>query len=200
MSALGLRHARRADLPAIADLWADAFVADPFLRWIQPDDERWRAFGPAWMGFVVELTFERGHTYAGDPLDAAVAWVPPDVALVGADDVTRGRAIIAEHAGEAKADDAVGTILEARAHDIDEPHWTLQYLGVRASRQGAGLGAAAVAPMLATCDAEAAPCGLISTNGRNVAFYERLGFRVEAEVATPDGAATMRPMRRPPRT
>lgn len=30
-------------------------------------------------------------------------------------------------------------------------------------------------------------------------FYERLGFTVDAEVPTPDGAATMRPMHRPAR-
>lgn len=89
--------------------------------------------------------------------------------------------------------------MAARAHAVDEPHWTLQYIGVRPGRQGAGLGAAAVAPILAVIDAEALACGLVSTNPRNVPFYERLGFRVKAEVATPDGAAALRPMRREPR-
>ena len=192
-------HALRRDLEAIASLWVDAFTDDPFLRWIQPDDARWPAFGSAWMTFVAELVFERGHTYVGDPLDVAVAWVPPDVALVGAEDVARGRAIIAQHAGAARADDAMATIVAARAHALDEPHWTLQYLGVRTGRQGTGLGARAVAPMLAVCDAEGLPCGLVSTNRRNLPFYERLGFTVDAEVPTPDGAATMRPMLRPAR-
>jgi GNAT superfamily N-acetyltransferase len=186
----------RRDLEAIADLWVEAFADDPYLRWIQPDDHRWPAFGSAWMTFVVELTFERGHTYLADPLDVAVAWVPPDVALVGADEVARGRAIIAGHAGEKRADDAVATIMAARGHALDEPHWTLQYIGVRPRRQGSGLGVAAVAPMLAVCDAEALPCGLVSTNPRNIPFYERLGFRVDADVPTPDGAAVMRPMHR----
>jgi hypothetical protein len=39
----------------------------------------------------------------------------------------------------------------------------------------------------------------VSTNARNVPFYERHGFAVDAEVATPDGAATLRPMHRDPR-
>jgi hypothetical protein len=38
-----------------------------------------------------------------------------------------------------------------------------------------------------------------STNPKNVPFYERHGFRVAAETATPDGAATLRPMHRAPR-
>ena len=198
MSDVRLRHALRRDLPSLADLWVEAFATDPYLRWIQPDDQRWSAFGHAWMTFILDLTIERGHTYVAEPLDVAVAWVPPDLSLVGADDIARGRSIIAEHAGEARADEALTTIMAARGHAPDEPHWTLQYLGVAPARQGTGLGAAAVAAMLATCDRAQLPCVLVSTNGRNVPFYERLGFRVAAEVATPDGAATMRPMHRDP--
>ena len=56
------------------------------------------------------------------------------------------------------------------------------------------------APGLARCDTEALPCSLISTNPKNVPFYERHGFRVAAEVSTPDGAATLRPMHRAART
>jgi hypothetical protein len=46
------------------------------------------------------------------------------------------------------------------------------------------------------CDADGLACGLVSTNPRNVPFYERFGFTVDGEVATPDGTATMRPMHR----
>lgn len=196
MTAAPLRHALRRDLDAVIEVWVDAFAGDPYLRWIEPDDGRWPAFGTAWMTFIADLVFERGHTYVADPIDVAVAWVPPDLALVGPDDLARGRSIIASHAGEARAEDAVATIMAARGHGLEESHWTLQYLGVRSSKQGTGLGAAAVAPMLAVCDRDALPCGLVSTNPRNVPFYERLGFRVDAEVPTPDGAAVLRPMHR----
>ena len=192
-----LRHALRADLPAVVDVWVDAFSSDPYFRWIAPDDAVWAEFGPAWMTFVVELTFERGHTYIADPADVAVAWIPPDVTFVGPNDVARGHAIAAQHAGEAKADDAVATVMEARAHALADAHWTLQFLGVRGVRRGTGLGAQAVRPILDVADAEGLPCGLVSTNPRNVSFYERLGFSVVAEVQTPDGQAAMRPMHRP---
>lgn len=198
VTGIRIRHALRQDLGTIGELWVDAFSTDPYLRWIQPDDQEWPAFGGAWMTFIAELVFERGHTYLADPADVAVAWVPPDLALVGPADVERGRSIIAEHAGETRADQALATIMAARGRALEEPHWTLQYIGVRTARQGAGLGAAAVAPILAVCDVERMPCGLVSTNPRNVPFYERLGFGVDAELATPDGAATLRPMHRAP--
>ena len=194
-----LRHTLRSDLPAIVDVWVDAFAADPYFRWITPDDADWPAFGTAWLTFIVELTFERGYTFIGEPADVAIAWIPPDLALVGPDDLARGRAIIAAHAGDARADDAFTTIMAARAHALEESHWTLQYVGVRPSRQGAGLGEVATRPVLDVCDADGLPCGLVSTNPRNVTFYRRLGFDSNVEVPTPDGAATLRPMRRTPR-
>ena len=88
--------------------------------------------------------------------------------------------------------------MAARGQAMTEAHWTLQYIGVRPAQQGSGLGAASVAPILSVCDAEGLPCGLVSTNPRNIEFYTRLGFVVDAEVPTPDGAAVMRPMHRPP--
>ena len=95
-------------------------------------------FGTAWLTLVAQLTFERGHTMIADPADVAIAWVPPDIELVDADAVALAREIIAAHAGETRADDAL----------------------------------------------------------KNVPFYERHGFRVAAEISTPDGAATLRPMHR----
>ena len=181
------------------EVWVEAFAGDPYLRWIAPGDEDYSAFGPEWLRFIADRCFERGHTMVGDPMDVAVAWIPPDLSLVGADDVARGRSIIAAHAGEGRAEDALATIVSARGHSLEEPHWTLQYLGVRSGRQGSGLGAAVVQPGLDRCDAEGLPCGLVSSNPRNVPFYERHGFTVVAEVATPDGAATLRPMLRLPR-
>ena len=189
-----LRQALRADLPAVVDIWVEAFAADPYFRWIAPDDADWPSFGGAWMRFISDLCFERGHTYVSE--DVAVSWVPPDVALAGPDDFVRGRELIAQQAGEELADQALGTILAARAHAMTDPHWTLQYIGVRDSARGQGLGAAAVAPMLAAADRDGLPCGLTSTNIRNVPFYERHGFRVVAEVPTAGGEATLRPMER----
>ena len=193
-----LRTARRGDLSAVADLWTDAFSTDPYLRWIEPDDDGWPAFARAWMLLVLELSLEHGHTYVADPLDVAVAWIPPGRTLGPPGTLERRRELIAAHAGDARADDAVATIVATRPHVVEAPHWTLQYLGVRSGRQGLGLGAGAVAPILAVCDEERLACSLLSSNGRNVPFYERLGFTVEAEIATPDGRAVLRPMTRRP--
>lgn len=184
----------------MVDIWVDAFTDDPFLRWIVPEHDRWLTFGPAWLTFVAELCFERGHTYLDDDERAAVAWIPPGMTFLGPDDPARGKAILDQHAGVAKADDAVATMMATRPHELTEPHWTLQYIGVRRGAQATGLGALATADVLERADRDGLQAGLVSTNRRNVSFYERLGFGVVAEVPTPDGATALRPMHRPPAT
>ena len=196
--ALVLKHAVRSEIADVAALWADAFFADPFFRWIAPDDAQYKAFAPEWMTFIAEHCFERGHTFIDADRSIAIAWIPPDVAFVDADGIQIGRGIVAKHAGEQRADEVLGVIMTARGFIIEDPHWTLQYIGVAASAQGRGLGKIAAAPYLATADAEGLPTQLISTNGRNVAFYESLGFTVIGESPSPDGQATMRPMLRHP--
>ncbi|MBM3658312.1 MAG: GNAT family N-acetyltransferase [Actinobacteria bacterium] len=196
---LALRHALRRDLPEVVSVWVDAFTRDPYLRWMAPDDATWARFGPAWLGFIADQCFECGHTYLGRSGDVAVAWIPPDVTFATPDVFDRAYETVAAIVGEERAAASIETVLQARAHSIAESHWTLQYFGVRTSAQGRGVGALAVAPILTVCDTEGVPCGLVSTNPRNVSFYERQGFRTMAEVATPDGGAVLRPMHRAPR-
>jgi GNAT superfamily N-acetyltransferase len=150
-----------------------------------------------WFGLVAGLCFERGHTYIDERGRAAIAWVPPDVALVGPDEFARAVDILHRHAGPEHGEAAAQTILSARSHLLDESHWTLQYIGVRASARGSGFGREITRPMLEVCTREALPCVLISTNSVNVPFYRRLGFDVVAEVPTPDGQVALRPMVRP---
>lgn len=188
-----LRHALRADLPGVVDTWVEAFADDPFFRWLAPDDDAWQKFGTAWLSMIAELCFERGHTFVADL--AAIAWVPPDLELVGPDDVQRAQEILAAHAGEERAAEALAVVLEARGHALAEPHWTLQYVGVRRVDQGFGLGTAIARLGLAVVDTDGLPCGLTSTNERNLPFYERLGFTLAAEVYVPGSSAiALRPM------
>ena len=193
-----LRRALRRDLAAVVDIWVDAFSRDPYLRWLAPDDTTWATLGPAWLGFIADQCFERGHTYLSRGGEVAVAWIPPDANFATAETFTAAYETVATIVGAERAGASIETVLQARAHSLTDSHWTLQYFGARSAHQGRGLGALAVAPILAECDADGLPCGLISTNPRNLTFYARHGFRVVAEVPTPDGAAVLRPMHRFP--
>jgi len=98
-----LRHALRRDLDTIVDIWTDAFAGDPFFRWIVPEEGAWNGFGSEWFAFIAGLSFERGHTYLYEGGDAAVAWIPPDLDLLGPDDFERVVGILRRHALEGAA-------------------------------------------------------------------------------------------------
>ncbi len=193
-----LRRARRDDLDLIADIWVDAFSADPWLRYMAPDDAAWPAFGAAWMHMVASRLIECGHLFLARDGGAAVGWIPPDLGFLDGAGADHARGLIVEASGEDRAADCFATMGMVRPHLSGDSHWTLQWIGVRADRRGGGLGEALVGPGLALCDRDELPCLLVSSNPRNVTFYERHGFRVLAEVQSPDGAITLRPMQRDP--
>ena len=77
------------------------------------------------------------------------------------------------------------------------PHWYLGVLSTIPERQSQGLGARAVRPILAACDAEDLPAYLESSNARNIPFYQRQGFVLTGEIPLPGGPSLF-PMWRNP--
>jgi GNAT superfamily N-acetyltransferase len=78
------------------------------------------------------------------------------------------------------------------------PHWYLNYLGVEPRRQGRGIGAALLAPVLGQCDREATPAHLEASTERNRALYERHGFTLTGSFDMPGGGPPLREMWRDP--
>jgi GNAT superfamily N-acetyltransferase len=80
-----------------------------------------------------------------------------------------------------------------------EPHWYLATLGTAPERQGQGVGAALLQPVLALADQAGMPAYLESSKERNVPFYARFGFEVVGELHSKVGSPPMWRMWREPR-
>jgi ribosomal protein S18 acetylase RimI-like enzyme len=100
----------------------------------------------------------------------------------------------------ARAGEVLGALATSAAHTPEDPHFTCAYVAVRPAARGRGVGPAVMAPPLAAADDQGTGTHLVSTNPRNLSFYERLGFTVTSELPVAGGAATFRPMWRPPRS
>jgi len=79
-----------------------------------------------------------------------------------------------------------------------KPHMYLAHLSVAPEFQRRGFASKLVRPMLKRLDAEKLPAYLETQNLRNVAMYERFGFRLEREDAFPGTNLTMYLMIRHP--
>src|SRR4051812_13047256 len=69
----------------------------------------------------------------------------------------------------------LGELMEM-AHPRDRNHWYLNVIATVPDRQGHGLGAQALRPILERCDANGIPAYLESSNPRNMTLYRRHGF------------------------
>lgn len=187
--AVTVRSVTAADVPALGDTLARAFDDDPIFGAILPDvAHRRRALPALFREWIRRLHLHRADaSFTTDDCGGAALWSPPGqwhIALlqqalmapkmIGA---LRGRTLV-----------ALRTLLAIESLHPKEPaHWYLRVVGCDPSRQGQGIGAALLRPMLERCDAEEIGAYLESSNEKNITFYRRHGFEVVRELTTPVG-------------
>jgi ribosomal protein S18 acetylase RimI-like enzyme len=184
------RRAQEADTPALARLFAAAFLEDPIFDWIARRGPK-RAGGLERFFFWVlkSRAVPFGEVWMADDGSVAAAWLPPGVPaspgglgeqllllpmflrLCGVPRLLRGS--------------AMGDAME-RNHPR-EPHFYLSFVGVAPRLQGLGLGSAILAATLARIDAGKHAAYLENSNPKNTRLYERHGFAVRKNIA-PAGA------------
>jgi ribosomal protein S18 acetylase RimI-like enzyme len=184
------RRAKAADTPALARLFAAAFLTDPVFDWIARSGPK-RAEGLErffyWLMQVRAIPF--GEVWMAEDASVAAAWLPPDapatagglfeqlkllpmfVRLCGFPRLLRGQAM-------------------ADAMEKSHPHARHFYLAFVAAAprfQGMGLGGALLEANLKRIDAAREPAYLENSNPRNTRLYERCGFVRQKNIA-PNGA------------
>lgn len=201
-----VRPATLDDVDLLARIAAGGFYADPVLSWaFRDDDRRLEQLTFMFTGMVHDMLPDRGVVdLAGDA--CAAFWRTPDF--------EHGR-MAADRVADALEDsdgpsdvpapfsaeelERLGILGEVmRDNHPHEPHWYLNVVSTLPDRQGRGLGAASLQPVLDRCDADGVRAYLESTNPRNRTLYLRHGFVEADELQIPDGP-TMLQMWRDPR-
>ena len=185
-------HAAQAD--GLFGALTVAFAADPAARWMFPDPQQYLRWFPPFARAFGGAAIAHGTAWTDEDLAAAALWLSPDA---HPDDEALADVIADGVAGREKRY-AYTVFDEMARHHPAVPHWYLPLIGVDPARQGRGLGAALLQPVLACCDEAGAPAYLEATGPRNRALYERHGFRAVAEIRVGD-CPPITPMLRPPR-
>jgi ribosomal protein S18 acetylase RimI-like enzyme len=192
------RLAARADVPGMADALAAAFHDDPVMCWLfgqkPPRPQRYaRPF------FESEARRHLAHptVYTTDDHAGAAFWDPPGEWKTPITAVLRQAPLLLRGIQHRTVGAMRGLARIEKAHAQHPEHYYLAVLGTRPDRQGEGLGAALLSPVLSTCDEEGIGAYLESSKEANIPYYRRFGFEVVGEVAFP-GGPSLWPMWRDP--
>lgn len=195
------RPASATDRPEAARALASAFSEDPLFGWMvgpkAPLETRLRIFFDAFL--KQNLRREDHLVYVAEDGSGAAIWQPVDKWKVPPMDLLRSAPALARvFRGRVPA--MMGALSAIEKVHPKEPHLYLEVLGTRRNRQGKGVGAAVMSPVLERCDREGLPAYLESSNPQNIPFYARHGFEVRQEVDCGKGAPVCTTMWREPRS
>ncbi|MFD4946397.1 GNAT family N-acetyltransferase [Streptomyces sp. NPDC058239] len=185
-----------ADIPTAVETLARAFADYPYTRHVVAADDhvdRIRRFQEL---CLTRVGMVYGRVWVADRGRAVAVWATPDrdpspaFAEVGPllGHLTGDRAAAYESAEQAIA-----------PYRPQEPAWFLNTVGVTPEAQGRGLGSAVLVPGIEAAARAGYPAFLETSSERNVKFYERLGFKVTAEVLLPDNGPRTWCMHKDPR-
>jgi GNAT superfamily N-acetyltransferase len=195
-----VRKATLLDADVLSTVLAAAFGADPVMNWVFPDPAaRPGQLGRLFVGLAHAYLPDRGTVHVLEDASASF-WRSPGFDNRAADDVPAQDAEPSPLGLSAEAMrrlQVLGTAVAA-VHPPSR-HWYLNVLGTSPERQGEGLGARVLQPVLSVCDTDGSPAYLESSNAANIPFYRRLGFEPTGEITLPDGPS-LYPMWRDPRS
>jgi len=227
-AAVAVRTATPADFPRVADAMASAFFDNPITIWHVPDESRRFDVMRDFFTVLLENVYSRFglvHTNAGEVASGAM-WIAhdrredrrpvPGLPLLECrtcnTPLVHGRLprnMVVPPDTRAELDRALAEIFRdfprtfelfelLDAHHPREPHYYLQFIGVRPGCQGTEIGSALLRAMLDRCDLGGV-AAYLEADERSKLLYEKHGFEATAELRLPKGPSFW-PMWRAPRS
>jgi GNAT superfamily N-acetyltransferase len=174
--------AEKADIERMIIPVILAFSADPFVRWLFPDPERFLNIFRLLARTHAEKGIEHKSAFRTKDFRGAALWYPPNV--------YPDSAALAAVFGNAFDDNLTMKISsifsQMQAYKPTEPHWYLRQIGIDPALHGKGYGSALINEVLRECDRTNIPAYLEASTPRNRTLYERLGFKVTGEIRETD--------------
>lgn len=177
-------RATRADADRVGRALADAFVDDPVFAWLIPLDARHRDRRLRMYFTSMSRSYLRRdkHVYVAGDDQAGALWSAPGHWELPAIEIVRESRSAASAFGRNLVRALRCQLQIESLHPKDRQHWYLGYLGTRGPEQGKGIGSALLRQVLQVADRDRLPSYLESSCERNLALYERHGFRIVEQV------------------
>jgi ribosomal protein S18 acetylase RimI-like enzyme len=225
-AAVAVRTATPADFPRVAEAMASAFFDNPITIWHVPDEARRLDVMRDFFTVLLEKLYTRFglvYTNVGEVASGAM-WMArdareerrpvPGLPLLECRTCNTPRApdrmppdMVVPPGTSAELDRALAGVFPDfprtfelfelfDAHQPQDPHYYLQFIGVQPECQGTGIGSALLRAVLDRCDLEGAAAYLEADEWSRL-LYEKHGFEATAELRMPEGPSIF-PMWRAP--
>jgi GNAT superfamily N-acetyltransferase len=192
----GVRAVALADVDPVSRVLARAFRDDPTHRWFFPAERARRRFSHRSFAALIRQSLPHGTVLTTCGLEGGAIWGGPFAAQPGPL-AQLGFALRFFPLFGLRAPLVMRGLRSIEAAQPREPHWYLGVIGTDPPRQGRGVGAALMEPVLRRADADRVPAWLEASRPENVPYYRRFGFEVTCEIPLPEGP-TVYGMRRDP--
>jgi ribosomal protein S18 acetylase RimI-like enzyme len=189
-----VKTATESEEVSVIDALKLAFAADPAVRWVWPNPQKYLSHFSAFVrAFGGKAFANKSAHYVGNYSGAAL-WLPPDVYP----DVDQLIALLQSTGSDEAKKDGPEIFEKMSGYHPNEPHWYLPLLGVDPFHHGKGMGSALLQHALVTCDQDNKHAYLESSNPRNIPLYERHGFELLGTIQV-NTSPSIYPMLRKPR-
>lgn len=170
------------------------FSADPILRWLYPEPQKYLTNCPKLVQNFGGGAFKHSSAYQIQNYAGAALWLPPDV-HPNEEGLTE---LLQDSLVGAKQDEMFSMFEQMDSFHPDEPCWHLAIVAVDPFHQNKGFGSALMKHTLEAVDNSKKLAYLESTNEANLTLYRRHGFELVGNIQA-GNSPPMFPMIREPR-
>ncbi|MGI5519355.1 GNAT family N-acetyltransferase [Micromonospora sp. CA-259024] len=180
MTAPEIIIATPADRDAVVGSLVAAFVKDPVLRYLFPDEETYPRYAAAFFGQLFDKRVHRSSIWTIGGGASVAIWEPPAGSLTGSPEGGFAAHYPADVLARVQGyDEAVHAALPTF------PFWYLGVLGTHPDSAGRGWGRAVMRAGLDRAAADGLPAILETSNPANVELYRRAGWEVVDSLSEP---------------
>jgi ribosomal protein S18 acetylase RimI-like enzyme len=163
-----------------AKILAQGFFDDPMFAFIFPQFETRLEALTAFFQLFVADGIKRGKVVYAPGEQGLCIWYPADVSVFDNqfEETLAEIASITTHFGGSEAGERFEQIgNKVGASEPASPHCEVLWIALIPQARGKGIGGSLLQPALNSSDTNKVGCYLVSSNSRNISFYERHGFR-----------------------
>lgn len=177
----------QATIPQAAQILARGFFDDPMFSSLFPEQNNRLDALAAFFEVFLGDSVRRGEVSLAPNKEGAIAWYPSNVRVFD-DRFDRVLAELTEVAmtfgglSAAERFEQIGSQIEK--FEPEQAYCEIILFALVPEARGKGIGGDLLSPVLNHADEQQVGCYLVSSNPRNISFYERQGFRQISRIPT----------------